>query len=296
MSRGIMKPYHTFCEVFMMISTTPTVTELLKILVFGIVEGITEWLPISSTGHLILLECILPLNQSPEFQNLFLVLVQLGAVLSVAVCYWDNLLPWTRSKGQTLPSLRPDVLRLWGKIFIASVPAGVAGILWDDVFTELFYHEQTVAMMLILVGVAFLFLERKKRLPKITSLSEISCGAAFWIGLFQMIAAIFPGTSRSGATIIGVLLLGISRTAATEFTFYLAIPAMAGGSLIRLLKSSLAISAGETMLLLIGMLAAYLTSMAAIHFLLSYVKRHDFRIFGWYRIALGILVLFRLHR
>lgn len=276
---------HNTCEVLM------NGSELLKILIFGIIEGITEWLPVSSTGHLILLEHIFPLKESAAFQNLFQVLVQLGAVLAVAVRYWDHLFPWSFSTDTKKTVLQPDILKLWGKIFLASIPAGAAGILWDDVFTRLFYNERTVAIMLILVGILFLLIERKKRPARITTLSEISCGAALWIGLFQMLAAIFPGTSRSGATIIGALFFGISRTAATEFTFFLAIPAMAGGSLIRLFKSSMAFSASEVILLLMGMLSAYVTSMVAIHFLLSYVKQHDFRIFGWYRILLGCLVL-----
>ena len=267
-----------------------TMIEVLKAILFGVVEGITEWLPISSTGHMILLDEFVKLNVSKEFLDLFLVVIQLGAILAVVVIYWNKLIPLSTKHGLHISRRK---CKMWVKIIVASIPAGVVGILWDDVFTKYFYNYQTVAIMLILVGVVFIIIERsnKNKIAKIDSIDDISYGQAFLIGVFQMIAAIFPGTSRSGSTIVGSLMLGISRTAAAEFTFFLAVPAMFGGSAIKILKYSGGFNSAEVALLAIGMIVAFVLSINAIKFLMSYIKKHDFKVFGWYRIILGIAVI-----
>lgn len=267
-----------------------TMIEVLKAILFGVVEGITEWLPISSTGHMILLDEFVKLNVSKEFLDLFLVVIQLGAILAVVVIYWNKLIPLSTKHGLHISRRK---CKMWVKIIVASIPAGVVGILWDDVFTKYFYNYQTVAIMLILVGVVFIIIERsnKNKIAKIDSIDDISYGQAFLIGVFQMIAAIFPGTSRSGSTIVGSLMLGISRTAAAEFTFFLAVPAMFGGSAIKILKYSGGFNSAEVALLAIGMIVAFVLSIIAIKFLMSYIKKHDFKVFGYYRIMLGILVI-----
>ena len=267
-----------------------TMIEVLKAILFGVVEGITEWLPISSTGHMILLDEFVKLNVSKEFLDLFLVVIQLGAILAVVVIYWNKLIPLSTKHGLHISRRK---CKMWVKIIVASIPAGVVGILWDDVFTKYFYNYQTVAIMLILVGVVFIIIERsnKNKIAKIDSIDDISYGQAFLIGVFQMIAAIFPGTSRSGSTIVGSLMLGISRTAAAEFTFFLAVPAMFGGSAIKILKYSGGFNSAEVALFAIGMIVAFVLSIIAIKFLMSYIKKHDFKVFGWYRIILGIAVI-----
>ena len=267
-----------------------TMIEVLKAILFGVVEGITEWLPISSTGHMILLDEFVKLNVSKEFLDLFLVVIQLGAILAVVVIYWNKLIPLSTKHGLHISRRK---CKMWVKIIVASIPAGVVGILWDDVFTKYFYNYQTVAIMLILVGVVFIIIERsnKNKIAKIDSIDDISYGQAFLIGVFQMIAAIFPGTSRSGSTIVGSLMLGISRTAAAEFTFFLAVPAMFGGSAIKILKYSGGFNSAEVALPAIGMIVAFVLSIIAIKFLMSYIKKHDFKVFGWYRIILGIAVI-----
>lgn len=267
-----------------------TMIEVLKAILFGVVEGITEWLPISSTGHMILLDEFVKLNVSKEFLDLFLVVIQLGAILAVVVIYWNKLIPLSTKHGLHISRRK---CKMWVKIIVASIPAGVVGILWDDVFTKYFYNYQTVAIMLILVGVVFIIIERsnKNKIARVDSIDDISYGQAFLIGVFQMIAAIFPGTSRSGSTIVGSLMLGISRTAAAEFTFFLAVPAMFGGSAIKILKYSGGFNSAEVALLAIGMIVAFVLSIIAIKFLMSYIKKHDFKVFGWYRIVLGIAVI-----
>ena len=233
-----------------------TMIEVLKAILFGVVEGITEWLPISSTGHMILLDEFVKLNVSKEFLDLFLVVIQLGAILAVVVIYWNKLIPLSTKHGLHISRRK---CKMWVKIIVASIPAGVVGILWDDVFTKYFYNYQTVAIMLILVGVVFIIIERsnKNKIARVDSIDDISYGQAFLIGVFQMIAAIFPGTSRSGSTIVGSLMLGISRTAAAEFTFFLAVPAMFGGSAIKILKYSGGFNSAEVALLAIGMIVAF---------------------------------------
>lgn len=264
--------------------------EFLKAILFGIVQGITEWLPISSTGHMILLEKFMPMNVSDNFWQLFLVVIQLGSILAVVVLYWGRIFPFHFKHGFRGDK---DIFIMWFKIVVATIPAGIVGVLWDDQLNEMFYNYKSVSIMLILVGVVFLIVEtwNKNRTPKVNQIKDITYSAAFWIGVFQMIAAAFPGTSRSGATIIGALLIGISRTTAAEFTFFLAIPAMFGGSLLKLRKFGLAFSGQEVVILLTGMVVAFLVSIVVIKFLMAYIKKHDFKPFGWYRIALGIVVL-----
>ena len=267
-----------------------TIIEVLKAILFGVVEGITEWLPISSTGHMILLDEFVKLNVSKEFLDLFLVVIQLGAILAVVVIYWNKLIPLSTKHGLHISRRK---CKMWVKISVASIPAGVVGILWDDVFTKYFYNYQTVAIMLILIGIVFIVIERanKNKIARVDSIDDISYGQAFLIGVFQMIAAIFPGTSRSGSTIVGSLMLGISRTAAAEFTFFLAVPAMFGGSAIKILKYSGGFNSAEVALLAIGMIVAFVLSIIAIKCLMSYITKLVFKVFGWYRIVLGIAVI-----
>lgn len=265
-------------------------SEILKTILLGIVEGITEWLPISSTGHMILLDEFIKLDVSPEFLEMFLVVIQLGAIMAVVVLYWKKLFPFTMKAGIQIDK---DKCIMWFKILIASIPAGIVGILFDEQLNALFYNYTTVAIMLILFGILFIVIENNRhgKSSKVNSIADITYRDAFIIGIFQLIAAAFPGTSRSGATIVGALLLGISRTTAAEFTFFLAIPAMFGGSALKLLKFGFAFTGNEMMILSIGMLVAFVVSIVVIKFLMSYIKKHDFKIFGWYRIILGITVL-----
>lgn len=267
------------------------IIELLKAFFYGVVEGITEWLPVSSTGHLILLEKLLPMRVSESFWDMFLVVVQFGAILAVVILFWKQIFPFSFKKGE--PLLRRDIWSLWFKILIACVPAMVYAFVLDDLVEPYLYNYITVAVMLIVVGIAFLFAERVlvKRTPSVTDTASITYRIAFWIGMFQLIAAILPGTSRSGATIIGGLLLGLSRTAAAEFTFFLAIPVMAGGSLLKLLKFGFSFTALETGILLVGTVVSFVVSIVVIRFLLDYVRRRNFNVFAYYRIVLGIAVL-----
>lgn len=267
-------------------------SEWVKAIIFGIVEGITEWLPVSSTGHLILLNEFISLNVSEEFYLMFEVVVQLGAILAVVVLFWKEIFPFAASRTEGL-RIRWDICRLWMKILIACVPAGVIGLLFQDVFERLFYHAVSVALALILFGVAFLVIEEKHKgkEAKINTLEELSWDTALMIGVFQLLAAIFPGTSRSGATIIGALLMGVSRVTAAEFTFFLAIPVMFGASLLKLLSFGFSFTSSELMILVFGMGTAFISSVLVIRFLLAFVKRHDFKVFGWYRVILGLLVL-----
>ncbi|OUQ23472.1 undecaprenyl-diphosphatase [Lachnoclostridium sp. An131] len=267
--------------------------EILRAVLFGIVEGITEWLPVSSTGHMILLNEFVGLGASADFVQLFLVVVQLGAILAVALLYWKRLFP-LQLQDRKKPVLEKEKLVLWGKICLACIPAAVAGILFDSIFEKLFYHPLPVAAALILFGIAMIVIERwnKGKKPVMTSVDQLTVPAVLVIGVFQLLAAVFPGTSRSGATIVGALLLGVSRTAASEFTFYLAVPVMFGASLLRILQYGLSFTQAELLALLAGMVSAFLVSMAVIHFLLGYIRKHDFQVFGWYRILLGGIIVF----
>lgn len=268
-------------------------TELLKAVLFGIVEGITEWLPVSSTGHMILLNEFVKLDVSPQFWEMFLVVIQLGAIMAVVLLYWEKIFPFDLSGGSLI---RRDIFAMWGKVIVGCIPAVVIGLPFDDLFEEYFYNYQTVSLALIVFGIAFILIENrnKKRHPKIDSVAQMSLQTAFIIGIFQLIAGIFPGTSRSGATIVGALLLGVSRTAAAEFTFFMAIPVMFGASLLKAVKyvlEGLILNASEWMILLTGCVTAFFVSVAAIKFLMGYIKKNNFKVFGWYRIVLGILVL-----
>ncbi|MGL5258648.1 MAG: undecaprenyl-diphosphate phosphatase [Lachnospiraceae bacterium] len=264
--------------------------EILKAVLFGIVEGITEWLPVSSTGHMILLNEFIVLDVRKEFFELFLTVIQLGAILAVVILFWKTILPIEKKKNWII---KKDTMTLWYKVIVACIPAAVIGVLFDDVFDALFYNYVSVALALILFGIAFIVIEQKNvgKNPSITNLNEITWNTAMLIGVFQLIAAIFPGTSRSGATIVGALLIGVSRTVAAEFTFILAIPVMFGASLLKIMKFGLVLLPSELLVLAIGMLVAFVVSIIVIKFLLSYIKKHDFKIFGWYRIILGIVVL-----
>ena len=256
----------------------------------GIVEGITEWLPISSTGHMILLEQIVRFNASEAFLSMFRVVIQLGAILAVVVLFWNKLWPFGLKQGRVIS--KPSVWSLWFKVVAATIPVLVISPL-DDWMEAHFYNYITVAAMLILYGVLFLVVENRRTAPHVTRLNQITYREAFIIGLWQCLA-IIPGTSRSGATIVGGLLLGLSRACVAEFTFYLAIPVMAGASLLKVVKFVLdgsVITGTEIAVLVVGCVVAFAVSMGAIRFLMDYVKRHDFKFFGVYRIVLGIIVL-----
>ena len=266
--------------------------EILKSILYGIVEGITEWLPISSTGHMILLEEIMPMNVSESFWSMFLVVIQLGAILAVVVLYWNKIFPFRKNKEGKYTSVK-SIWILWSKILVATIPAAIIGLALDDWIDAHLYNGFVVAVMLILVGVAFIYIENRNKdmRPSVNSLSALSYKDALIIGLFQVVAAVLPGTSRSGATIIGGLMIGVSRAVAAEFTFFLAIPVMFGASLLKLVKFGFAFSVLEFFILVIGMVVAFVVSIFVIRFLMSYIKKHDFKVFGWYRIVLGAFVL-----
>lgn len=263
--------------------------EFLKIIVFGVVEGFTEWLPISSTGHLILVENIVHLNVSEDFMNVFRVVIQLGAILAVLVLYFRRLNPFDPGKK---PAQKRATWHLWFKIVIACLPAAVIGILFDDALDKYLYNPYVVAAMLIIYGVIFIAFENHNQYAeaRVKKVSQISYQTAFYIGLFQLLALV-PGTSRSGATILGAMMLGCSRTVASEFTFFLGIPVMFGASLLKIVHYGLAFSAMELFFMVAAMVIAFIVSMYSIQFLLGYVKKHDFKFFGYYRIVLGVIVL-----
>ena len=269
--------------------------DFIKALLFGIVEGITEWLPVSSTGHMILLNEFVKMNVSADFWNMFLVVIQLGAILAVVVLYWNKIFPFDFSKKAIAEKKinRMDIWMLWVKIIIACLPAVAVGLPLDDWIDEHLYNGYVVAVMLILFGVLFIVVEtrNKGKESKINSLDELTIKTALIIGIWQVIAALLPGTSRSGSTIIGALLLGVSRTVAAEFTFFLAIPVMFGASLLKIVKFGLDFTGTEAAILLIGMVSAFAVSVFVIRCLMSYIRKHDFKPFGWYRIALGLIVL-----
>lgn len=276
--------------------------EILKAILFGIVEGITEWLPISSTGHMILLNEFISLKVSEEFYSMFEVVIQLGAIMAVVIMFWNQIWPFgKKNNNEPLKKtgigsyVKTDIFKLWFHILVSCVPAAIVGILFDDILEALFYNYQTVAIMLIIFGIAFIVIENKHKgkNAQVTTLEKIDYKLAFWIGMFQLIAAVFPGTSRSGATIVGALLLGVSRTVAAEYTFFLAIPVMFGASLLKGVKflAEASLAPGEGMILLVGMVVAFAVSLFVIKFLMGYIKKHDFKVFGWYRIVLGAIVL-----
>ncbi len=270
-----------------------SIAEWLKAVFLGIVEGITEWLPISSTGHMILVDEFIKMQITEEFKALLLVVIQLGAILAVVVLYFKQLWPFSAKEHLFICA---DKFSMWFKIFVACIPAGVIGILFDDQIDALLMKPMVVVVTLILYGVLFLVLEKRGvgSRPRVTQISEITYRDALFIGMFQLLALI-PGTSRSGATILGGMLIGLARPAAAEFTFFLAVPVMAGASLIKSLKYGMeygfSLSGTETIILVTGMLVAFLVSIAVIRFLMSYIRKHNFVVFGWYRIALGLILL-----
>ena len=279
--------------------------ELLKVIFLGIVEGSTEWLPISSTGHLILVEEFVKLDVSKAFWEMFMVVIQLGAIMAVVVLYWNKIWPFQNKKpkhenvtkiekaaGFVCRFTKIDKMVMWFKILVSCLPAIIIGLPFDDFIEEKFNNWFVVAVMLMVYGVLFLLVEdyNEKRTVKVDSIADISWKMALYIGIFQVLALI-PGTSRSGATIIGGILLGASRTVAAEYTFFLAIPVMFGASLLKIVKFGLAFSAQELIILGVGTLVSFVVSILAIKFLMGYIKKHDFRVFGWYRIVLGVVVM-----
>ena len=287
--------------------------EIIKALLFGIVEGITEWLPVSSTGHMILLNEFVKLDVSEEFWNMFLVVIQLGAILAVVLLFWNTIWPFALAKHTNFSensgrrgfwnqkywmigpvAVKMEIIISWLKIVVACLPAIVFVLLdLDDICDALFYNAIGVSVALIVFGIAFIVVESRNsgRTAIVNEIGEITWKMAALIGVFQLLAAAFPGTSRSGATIIGALLIGVSRKAASEFTFILAIPVMLGASLLELLDFGFNLTGLEVTILLVGMISAFVVSIFVIKFLLGYIRRHDFKVFGWYRIALGIIVL-----
>ena len=264
--------------------------EIFKAIILGIVQGITEWLPVSSTGHMILVDEFLQLSMSDSFKEIFFVVVQFGSILAVVLLYWKKIFPFNFNKK---PFVEKDIIIMWTKIALACVPAAIIGLKWDDQLNALFYNVQTVSIMLILFGVLFIIVENhnKGKIPKVTNMNQVTYKMALIIGIFQVIAAVFPGTSRSGATLVGALLIGISREIAAEFTFFLAIPVMFGASLLKIAKLGLALKSFELLVLGVGTVVSFIVSVFVIKFLMSYIKKHDFKVFGWYRIILGIILL-----
>ena len=265
--------------------------EILKVIFLGIIEGITEWLPVSSTGHMLIVDAFLTLKESAEFKEMFFVVIQLGAIMAVVVLFWNKMFPF-QFKDKTKPKIRKDVFSIWFKTIIACIPGAVITLLFDDWFEAHFSSPIVISIMLIVYGVLFIIVEtlNKKREPKVNDISEISYLTALYIGLFQVLS-IIPGTSRSGATIIGALIIGVSRTAAAEFTFFLAVPVMLGYSLLKLVKFGFNFTGNQLVLLLVGMVVAFAVSLFVIKFLLSFIKKNDFKVFGYYRIGLGALII-----
>ena len=265
--------------------------EILKVVFLGIVEGITEWLPISSTGHMLLVDEFITLDASDRFKDMFFVIIQLGAILAVVTIFWNKMWPF-QMKDKTQSVFKKDTWSMWFKTVVACIPGAIVTLLFDD-FIEAHLHTAVViSIALIFYGIAFIVIENwnKTRTPKVETLNDITYKTAFFIGMFQVLS-IIPGTSRSGATIIGALLLGVSRVAAAEFTFFLAVPVMFGLSALKLIKFGLSFTGAELAILIIGCVVAYLVSIVVIKFLMGYIKKHDFKIFGWYRIVLGVIVL-----
>ena len=267
--------------------------EILKVILLGIIEGITEWLPVSSTGHILLLDEFIKLNMSDAFKSMFTVVIQLGAILAVVVIYWNKV--WPFKKGQThLISISKSKMIMWAKIIVACIPAAIIGIKFDDFIEEHFYNYFVISLAQIIFGILFIIIENKNKESHkklVDSIDKITYKQAFIVGLFQVIAAVFPGTSRSGATILGGIAIGLSRIIAAEFTFFLAIPTMFGASLLKLVKFGFSFTAMEAFVLLLGTAVSFIVSVITIKFLMNYIKNNDFKVFGYYRIALGVLVL-----
>ena len=263
--------------------------EIIKVIIIGIVEGITEWLPVSSTGHMILVEEFIKMDVTPAFKEMFLVVIQLGAIMAVVILFFHKLNPFSPKKSK---QEKIDTMKIWFKVVIGVLPAAVLGLLFDDWLNDHLYNYWTVAIMLIIYGILFIIVENRNegRRVKINSFDELPYKIAFYIGVFQVLALI-PGTSRSGATIIGAILLGTSRFIAAEFSFFLSIPVMFGASALKLMKFGFDFSQNEIIILLTGMVVAFVVSIVSIKFLIQYIKNHDFKVFGWYRIVLGIIVI-----
>lgn len=267
------------------------IIEILKAIFLGIVEGITEWLPVSSTGHMLLVDEFLKLNMTEEFKEMFFIVIQLGAILAVVLLFWKKMFPF-QFKDKSQPIIKKDIFSLWFKVVVACIPGAIVTILFDDIIDSYLHTPVVIALALIIYGIAFIVIENKnkKSVPKISDINEITYKTAFIIGLFQVLS-IIPGTSRSGSTIIGALIIGVSRVAAAEFTFFLAVPVMLGYSLLKLLKFGLVFTSFEAVILIVGSLVAFLVSVVVIKFLMSYIKKHDFKSFGVYRIILGLIVI-----
>lgn len=263
--------------------------ELIKVIILGIVEGITEWLPISSTGHMLLVDEFLQLNMSVAFKEMFFVVIQLGAILAVVVLFWGKMFPL---QFQKKPMIKMDTISLWLKVVVACIPSGIIGVLCNDFLETHLMTPLVISAALIFYGIWFIIIENKNktRISKTNSLEEVTYKTAFIIGMFQVLSLI-PGTSRSGSTIIGALLIGVSRTVAAEFTFFLAVPTMLGASAFKLLKFGFDFTGVELLTLGVGMIVAFVVSVLAIKFLMGYIKKHDFKAFGWYRIALGLIIV-----
>ena len=269
-------------------------TEILKVIFLGIVEGITEWLPISSTGHMLLVDEFLTLNMSDAFKDMFFVVIQLGAILAVVILFWQKMFPF-QFKDKSKPVVKMDTISLWLKVVVACIPGAIVTLLFDDYIEAHLHTPLVIALMLILYGIAFIWVEKwnRNRQPKVARLEDITYRTALMIGLFQVLS-IIPGTSRSGATIVGALLIGVSRVAAAEFTFFLAVPVMIGLSQIKILKFGLVFTGSELLVLLLGSAVAFVVSLLVVRFLMNYIRKHDFTAFGWYRIVLGLVVILTL--
>lgn len=273
--------------------------EIIKSIILGIIEGITEWLPVSSTGHLIIADEFIKLGQDSAFKEMFNVVIQLGAILAVVVIYWKKLWPFTlkKSVGYNYITkgdgfIKKDIMDMWFKVIVAILPAAVIGIPFDDLFEEHFHNYIVVALALIVYGILFIIIEKRNKntVPKVNDVAELNYKTALIIGMFQALSLI-PGTSRSGSTILGAIIIGVSRVVAAEFSFYMAVPVMFGASLIKLLKFGLNFTSTELIILIVGMITAFIVSVLAIKFLMSYIKKKDFTVFGYYRIVLGIIVI-----
>lgn len=267
--------------------------EIIKTIILGVVQGITEWLPISSTGHMILVDAFMPLKVyadevvNKEFVDMFMVVIQFGSILAVLLLYFHKLNPFSPKKDNIQ---KRDTWVLWSKVLVASVPAAVIGLLFDDIIDALLYNPLTVAIALIVYGILFIIIEKKKKKPLVTNLNDLDYKTAFKIGAFQMLALI-PGTSRSGSTILGATIVGCSRKVASEFSFFMAIPVMFGASLLKIIKLDMALDLSGIIILLLGMVVAFVVSVIVIKSLMRYIRKHDFKIFGYYRIVLGIIVI-----
>ncbi len=266
------------------------IVEILKIIFLGIVEGVTEWLPISSTGHMLLVDEFFTINQSQAFKDMFFVVIQLGAILAVVLIFWNKMLP-IEKKDNTW-KLKPDTINLWMKVVVALIPGTVVTLLFDDYIEAHLHTPMVIAIALIFYGIIFIIVENrnKTKTPTTQTLMDITYKTAFYIGMFQILS-IIPGTSRSGATIVGGLLIGVSRVAVAEFTFFVAVPVMFGLSALKLYKFGLVFTASEVITLLLGSFVAFIVSIFVIKFLMDYIKKNDFKVFGWYRIILGVLVI-----